>query len=134
MWRGTLGPQNLKVSGQKIVCVYVAQLLFYVSDPKGDKWNNVMDHKLSKLVNPGVMETFRHWSGRQSMRSALSRGSSSLTEPFLLHGLPPQKNFVLHLLVSVRDKQANYANTTLTKLAMQLGCFELQRSTSLINL
>ena len=54
MWRGTRDPQNLtqdpKVSGKKIV--YSVQALFYASHPKGGEWNNVTDHKLSKLISP----------------------------------------------------------------------------------
>ena len=56
MWRGTQGPQNLsqgpEVSGKKIV--YGAQVIFYVSHPKGGEWNNVADHELSKLINPCI--------------------------------------------------------------------------------
>ena len=58
MWRGTQGPQNLKVSGKKIV--YVAPALFYVSHFQGGKWNNVSDHRLSKLINVNVSVVVRY--------------------------------------------------------------------------
>ena len=61
MWRGTQGPQNLKVSGKRIV--YVAPALFYVSHCQGGKWSqwsHVSDDILSKLINVNVSVVVRY--------------------------------------------------------------------------
>ena len=59
MWRGTQGPQNVKVSKKIVYNHYCTSIILCITF-QGGKWNNVTDHKLSKLVNVNVSVVVRY--------------------------------------------------------------------------